>query len=66
MLYIANIKLTIRKVDEKKTTVKQMAQLVDAIDENEAEVKINDHYNSLSTDNIIYNVIVKDINGTIS
>jgi len=66
MLYIANIKLTIREVDKKKTTVKQIAQLVDAISENEAEVKINNHYSSLSTDNIIYNIIVKDINGTIS
>lgn len=66
MLYIANIKLTIREVDKKKTTVKQIAQLVDAIDENEAETKINNHYSSLSTDNVIYNVIIKDVNGTIS
>lgn len=66
MLYIANIKLTVRTVDEKKTTVKQMSQLVDAIDETEAETKINNHYNSLSTTNLTYSVDIKDINGTIS
>jgi|TARA_R110001592_G_scaffold283595_1_gene551530 hypothetical protein len=64
MLYIANIRET--KRDGNKTKSSSNCHIIDASDEAAAIAKLNNHYTTLTSGSVSYEIEIKQISPTIS
>tara|TARA_R110002012_G_C11204429_1_gene560324 strand:- start:74 stop:271 length:198 start_codon:yes stop_codon:yes gene_type:complete len=65
MLYIANF-IEKKKEGTKTTTTPGISQLIEADDLSSATTKLNNYYTSLASGSLSYEIIITEINQTIS
>ena len=65
MLYIANL-IEKKKEGTRTTTTPGVSQLIEANDKSSATTKLNNYYTSLTTGSLSYEIIITEINPTIS
>lgn len=65
MLYIANL-IEKKKEGTKTTTTPGVSQLIEADSVSSATTKLNNYYTSLATGSLSYEIIITEINSTIT